>query len=81
MEELAAETEHFTGADLQAVLYTAQLKAIHQRDEPTTTGDDSIKVARLFIPKQWDRRGKKKRSSSWGKNYDLVLRSFFFPPR
>lgn len=40
LEELAGQTEHYTGADLQALLYTAQLKAIHQLDP--TGGDDSI---------------------------------------
>lgn len=29
LEQLAAATEQFTGADLKAVLYNAQLEAIH----------------------------------------------------
>ncbi|XP_009906300.2 peroxisomal ATPase PEX1 [Dryobates pubescens] len=29
LQELAAKTEHFTGADLKALLYNAQLEAIH----------------------------------------------------
>ncbi len=40
LEEVALKADHFTGADLQALLYTAQLKAIHQTD--LTAGDDSI---------------------------------------
>lgn len=30
LDEIALETEYFSGADLQAVLYTAQLKAVHK---------------------------------------------------
>ena len=30
LEEIAIEAEHYSGADLQAVLYTAQLKAVHE---------------------------------------------------
>lgn len=29
LEQLAAATEHFTGADLKALLYNAQLEATH----------------------------------------------------
>lgn len=29
LEQLAAATEHFTGADLKALLYNAQLEAMH----------------------------------------------------
>lgn len=29
LEQLAAETEQFTGADLKALLYNAQLEAVH----------------------------------------------------
>jgi len=32
LEEIASETQHFSGADLQALLYTAQLKAIHEQN-------------------------------------------------
>ena len=51
LEEVALNAQHFTGADLQALLYTAQLKAIHLElpDGPTVdgTGDDSICFARF----------------------------------
>ena len=30
LDEIAIETECYSGADLQAILYTAQLKAVHQ---------------------------------------------------
>ena len=30
LDEIAFETEYYSGADLQAVLYTAQLKAVHE---------------------------------------------------
>lgn len=33
LDQVAASTGHFSGADLQAVLYTAQLKAVHQLTE------------------------------------------------
>jgi SpoVK/Ycf46/Vps4 family AAA+-type ATPase len=33
LDEIALETEYYSGADLQAVLYTAQLKAVHQRTQ------------------------------------------------
>lgn len=29
LEQLAAVTEHFTGADLKALLYNTQLEAVH----------------------------------------------------
>jgi len=32
LEDIAVEAEHFSGADLQALLYTAQLKAIHEQN-------------------------------------------------
>ena len=32
LEDIAVETENFSGADLQALLYTAQLKAIHEQN-------------------------------------------------
>lgn len=47
LEELAIEAEHFTGADLQAVLYTAQLKAIHQQRD-AAAGDDYYECLLFF---------------------------------
>jgi peroxin-1 len=42
-EKIASETEGFTGADLQGLLYSAQLQAINERMEYTTVSDTVIK--------------------------------------
>lgn len=36
LEQLAAATEQFTGADLKAVLYNAQLEAVHSGQSSST---------------------------------------------
>ena len=48
LDDIVAQSEHFTGADLQAVLYTAQLKAVTQL---TLTGKtDIISLTSLLFP-------------------------------
>lgn len=37
LEQLAAATERFTGADLKALLYNAQLEAVHSSPGPGTS--------------------------------------------
>lgn len=37
LEHLAAATEQFTGADLKALLYNAQLEAVHSSPGPGTS--------------------------------------------
>lgn len=34
LEQLAAATKQFTGADLKALLYNAQLEAVHNKTSP-----------------------------------------------
>lgn len=41
LDEIALETEHYSGADLQAVLYTAQLKAVHQLTQSKNPNNQS----------------------------------------
>lgn len=36
LEQLAAATERFTGADLKALLYNAQLEAVHSSQDSNT---------------------------------------------
>ena len=47
LKEVAAATENFTGADLQAFIYNAQLIAIHDRF-PSTPG--SVAQPELSVP-------------------------------
>lgn len=42
-QDLAAKTEHFTGADLKALLYNAQLEAIHANLNLTQVNISDIK--------------------------------------
>jgi peroxin-1 len=42
-EEIASETQGYSGADLQGLLYSAQLQAINERMEYTTVSDTVIR--------------------------------------
>ena len=53
LDQLAAATEQFTGADLKALLYNAQLEAVH-----SSMGSSTPHVGLL--------QHKSLRSSSWG---------------
>lgn len=44
LEQLAAATEQFTGADLKALLYNAQLEAVHN-----STGTSPPRVSLLYL--------------------------------
>ena len=41
LEEIAQDTEGFSGADLQALIYNAQLEVIHETIAATTLSNDS----------------------------------------
>ncbi|XP_059206681.1 peroxisome biogenesis factor 1 [Centropristis striata] len=55
LEQLAAATEQFTGADLKALLYNTQLEAVHNRGSNTphelTSGSDSdMSLSSMIFP-------------------------------
>lgn len=53
LEYLAAKTEHFTGADLKALLYNAQLEAIHNLSSGLTQVNNTDIKDCLFIFLCW----------------------------
>ncbi|XP_047461452.1 peroxisome biogenesis factor 1 [Mugil cephalus] len=56
LEQLAAETEQFTGADLKALLYNAQLEAVHNSlgtgnpHELTSGSDSDMSLSSMIFP-------------------------------
>lgn len=56
LEQLAAATERFTGADLKALLYNAQLEAVHSCPASTSASphvsprNSSLPPSPLFLP-------------------------------
>ncbi|XP_061598597.1 peroxisome biogenesis factor 1 [Cololabis saira] len=56
LQQLAAVTEHFTGADLKALLYNAQLEAVHNRpgtetpNELTLASDSDMSLSSMIFP-------------------------------
>uniref|UniRef100_A0A7N8YPY2 Peroxisomal ATPase PEX1 n=1 Tax=Mastacembelus armatus TaxID=205130 RepID=A0A7N8YPY2_9TELE len=49
LEQLAAATEQFTGADLKALLYNAQLEAVHNT-ELTSGSDSDMSLSSMIFP-------------------------------
>ncbi|XP_015227895.1 PREDICTED: peroxisome biogenesis factor 1 isoform X1 [Cyprinodon variegatus] len=55
LEQLAAVTQHFTGADLKALLYNAQLEAVHSSgvgtsQELTSVSDSDMSLSSMIFP-------------------------------
>ncbi|XP_035537876.1 peroxisome biogenesis factor 1 [Morone saxatilis] len=56
LEQLAVATEHFTGADLKALLYNAQLEAVHSsldsstQHELTSGSDSDMSLSSMIFP-------------------------------
>ncbi|MEQ2243506.1 hypothetical protein ILYODFUR_007623 [Ilyodon furcidens] len=55
LEQLAAVTQQFTGADLKALLYNAQLEAVHSSGvgtahELTSTSDSDMSLSSMIFP-------------------------------
>uniref|UniRef100_A0A3P9MJV8 Peroxisomal ATPase PEX1 n=1 Tax=Oryzias latipes TaxID=8090 RepID=A0A3P9MJV8_ORYLA len=56
LEQLAAATEQFTGADLKALLYNAQLEAVHNKTNPCTPqerapgSDSDMSLSSMIFP-------------------------------
>uniref|UniRef100_A0A3Q2QG12 Peroxisomal ATPase PEX1 n=1 Tax=Fundulus heteroclitus TaxID=8078 RepID=A0A3Q2QG12_FUNHE len=55
LEQLAAETQQFTGADLKALLYNAQLEAVHSSGvstshELTSASDSDMSLSSMVFP-------------------------------
>ncbi|KAM6899312.1 peroxisomal ATPase PEX1 [Xenentodon cancila] len=56
LQQLAAVTEHFTGADLKALLYNAQLEAVHNitgtetPNELTLASDSDMSLSSMIFP-------------------------------
>uniref|UniRef100_A0A8D0AG90 Peroxisomal ATPase PEX1 n=1 Tax=Sander lucioperca TaxID=283035 RepID=A0A8D0AG90_SANLU len=50
LDQLAAATEQFTGADLKALLYNAQLEAVHNSMELISGSDSDMSLSSMIFP-------------------------------
>ncbi|KAK4022478.1 hypothetical protein OUZ56_007940 [Daphnia magna] len=75
LDEIALETEHYSGADLQAVLYTAQLKAVHQLTQSDNNEPSPIRITHQLLMNAL-RETRPSVSASERQRYDRIYENF-----